>query len=65
MLRWAMRDLAVLFLHLLATVGRLAVPGGTRAVVAPSDRANIRGPISSLSWKANTTSGQKSRARVR
>ena len=32
-----MRDLAVLFLHLLATVGRLAVAGGTRAVVAPSD----------------------------
>ena len=31
-----MRDLAVLFLHLLATVARLAGPGGTRAVVAES-----------------------------
>jgi hypothetical protein len=30
------RDLAVLFLHLLATVARLAGPGGTRAVVAES-----------------------------
>ena len=32
----AMRDLAVLFLHLLVTVARLARPGGTRAVVAES-----------------------------
>src|SRR6516165_5790586 len=32
----AMRDLAVLFLHLLATVARLARPGGTRPVVAES-----------------------------
>ena len=31
-----MRDLAVLFLHLLVTVVRLAGPGGTRAVVAES-----------------------------
>src|SRR5437667_2255615 len=31
-----MRDLAVLFLHLLATVARLAGPGGARAVVAES-----------------------------
>jgi putative transposase len=31
-----MRDLAVLFLHLLATVVRLAGPGGSRAVVAES-----------------------------
>jgi hypothetical protein len=31
-----MRDLAVLFLQLLATVARLAGPGGTRAVVAES-----------------------------
>src|ERR1700694_284316 len=29
-----MRDLAVLFLHLLATVARLAGPGGARSVVA-------------------------------
>src|SRR5216684_2497654 len=29
-----MRDLVVLFLHLLATVARLAGPGGARAVVA-------------------------------
>src|SRR6059036_3626816 len=32
----AMRDLAVLFLHLLATVARLAGPGGARSVVAES-----------------------------
>ena len=31
-----MRDLAVLFLHLLATVARLAGPGGARSVVAES-----------------------------
>ena len=31
-----MRDLAVLVVHLLATVARLAGPGGTRAVVAES-----------------------------
>jgi hypothetical protein len=31
-----MRDLAVLFLHLLATVARLVGPGGARAVVAES-----------------------------
>jgi hypothetical protein len=30
------RDLAVLFLHLLATVARLAGPGGVRSVVAES-----------------------------
>src|SRR4029077_9135594 len=31
-----MRDLAVLFLHLLATIARLAGPGGARSVVAES-----------------------------
>src|ERR1700694_4160704 len=31
-----MRDLAVLFLHLIATVVRLAGPGGARSVVAES-----------------------------
>ena len=31
-----MRDLLVLFLHLLATVARLAGPGGARSVVAES-----------------------------
>ena len=31
-----MRDLAILFLHLLATVARLTGPGGARAVVAES-----------------------------
>ena len=31
-----MRDLAVLFLHLLATVARLAGPGGARSVIAES-----------------------------
>jgi putative transposase len=30
------RDLAVLFLHLLATVARLAGPGGARSLVAES-----------------------------
>jgi len=30
------RDLAVLFLHVLATVARLAGPGGARSVVAES-----------------------------
>ena len=37
--RWhdcGMRDLIVLFLHLLATVARLARPGGARSVVAES-----------------------------
>jgi hypothetical protein len=33
---WGIRDLAVLFLDLLATVARLAGPGGARAVVAES-----------------------------
>src|ERR1700680_2122997 len=36
LLRWVMRDLAVLFLHLLATVARLARSGGAPAVVAES-----------------------------
>src|SRR3979490_3269824 len=31
-----MRDLAILFLHLLTTVARLAGPGGARSVVAES-----------------------------
>jgi hypothetical protein len=31
-----MRDLAVLVLHILATLARLAGPGGARAVVAES-----------------------------
>ncbi len=31
-----MRDLAVLFLHLLTTIARLAGPGGARAAVAES-----------------------------
>ena len=31
-----MRDLAVVFLHLLTTLARLAGPGGARAVVAES-----------------------------
>ena len=31
-----MRDLAVLLLHLLATLARLAGPGGARSVVAKS-----------------------------
>jgi hypothetical protein len=34
--RMGIRDLAVPFLHLLATVARLAGPGGARAVVAES-----------------------------
>jgi len=32
----AVRDPAVLFLHLLATVARLSRPGGARSVVAES-----------------------------
>jgi putative transposase len=53
-----MRDLAVLFLHLLATVARLAGSSGARAVVAESVLvkqqllilciANFR--FSSISW---------------
>ena len=35
-----MRDLAVLFLHLLVTVARLAGPGGARSVVAESVLVN-------------------------
>ena len=31
-----MRDLAIIFLHLLRTVARLAGPGGARSVVAES-----------------------------
>ena len=31
-----MRDLAVLFIHLLATIAKLMGPGGTRALVAES-----------------------------
>jgi hypothetical protein len=31
-----MRDLAILFIHLLATVAKLTRPGGARAVVAES-----------------------------
>ncbi len=31
-----MRDLAILFIHLLATVAKLMSPGGARAVVAES-----------------------------
>jgi putative transposase len=50
------RDLAVFFLHLLATVARLAGPGGARSVVAESvlvkhqllilNRSRKRSPIS-------------------
>jgi hypothetical protein len=32
----AVRDLAILFLHLLVTLARLASPGGARSVVAES-----------------------------
>src|SRR6202163_2892103 len=55
----AMRDLAVLFLHLLETVARLTGPGGARAVVAESvlvkqqllilDRSRKRSPNLRLS----------------
>jgi putative transposase len=31
-----MRDLAVLFIHLITTISRLAGPGGARSVVAES-----------------------------
>jgi hypothetical protein len=53
------RDLAVLFLHLLVTVARLAGPGGARSVVAESvlarhqllvlNRSRKRSPNLSLS----------------
>ena len=44
-----MRDLAVLFLHLLATVARLAGPGGARAVVAESLLVKcVRRPIMNI-----------------
>jgi hypothetical protein len=33
---WAVRNLVVLLVHVLATVARLAGPGGVRAVVAES-----------------------------
>ena len=36
MIRSGVRDLAVLFLHLLATLARLAGPGGARSVLAES-----------------------------
>ena len=54
-----MRHLAILFLHLLATVARLAGPGGARSVVAESvlvkhqllilNRSRRRSPILRLS----------------
>jgi hypothetical protein len=46
------RDLVVLFLHLLATVARLAGPGGTRSVVAESvlsSSTNCRSTLHRLS----------------
>ena len=46
-----MRDLAVLFLHLLATVARLAGPGGARAVVAESVLVKHQLLILNRSWK--------------
>ena len=46
-----MRDLAVLFLHLLATVARLAGPGGARSVVAESMRVKQQLLIPSRSRK--------------
>ena len=45
-----MRDLAVLFLHLLATVARLAGPGGARAVVAESVLVKQQLLILDRSW---------------
>jgi hypothetical protein len=55
-----MRDLAVLILHLLATVARLSGPGGARAVLAESvlvkqqllslNRSRRRSPNLRLAW---------------
>ncbi len=56
-----MRDLAVLVFHLLATVARLAGPGGVRAVVAESlllkqqqllilNRPGRVRPVSAFAW---------------
>jgi Integrase core domain len=51
-----MRDLAVLFLHLLTTVARLAGPGGARAVVAESVLVKHQLLILSRSRKRSPTS---------
>jgi hypothetical protein len=51
-----MRGLAVLFLHLLATVARLAGPGGARAVVAESVLVKQQRLIL---WLANSQSCRK------
>ena len=47
----AVRDLAVLILHFLATVARLAGPGGARAVVAESVLVKQQLPILNRSWR--------------
>jgi len=48
------RDLGVLFLHLLATVARLAGPGGMRSVVAESVLVKDQLLILNRSWLAKT-----------
>jgi putative transposase len=68
------RDLAVLFLHLLATVARLAGPGGARAVVAESvlarhqllilNRSRKRSPISVLLIASSPVCVRSSSARA-
>lgn len=51
-----MRDLAVLFLHLLGTVARLAGPGGARSVVAESVLVKHQLLILNRSWKRSPIS---------
>jgi len=70
-----MRDLAVLLLHLLAMLARLASPGGDRAVVAESvlvkqqadpDRTGVRQTESALALMgaAQSTVSQHRRLRT-
>ena len=54
-----MRDLAVLFLHLLTTVARLAGPGGARSVVAEpgTDPGCGHANVSSYRWQPHCRGG--------
>jgi len=56
-----MRDLAVLFIHLITTIARLAGPGGARSVVAESVLVNSN----SWSWIVPDTFTQSARLRSR
>jgi hypothetical protein len=57
-----MRELAVLFLHILATLARLAGPGGASAVVAESVLVKQQGcPVIALSNTCKWLMGQADR----